>query len=130
MSTPTLNELAASKYLSLTTFRKDGTAVATPVWLVRDGDTMRVFTDSNSGKAKRIRNNGRVLVAVCDARGTLKSDQVEASATLQDAVETERTKELIQKRYGVLGRILAWNNERKAKKAGSTAPVGITVTLA
>ena len=107
MSTPTLNELAASKYLSLTTFRKDGTAVATPVWLVRDGDTMRVFTDSNSGKAKRIRNNGRVLVSVCDARGKLKSDQVEASATLQDAVETERT-----------------------KKAGSTAPVGITVTLA
>ena len=130
MTSPTLDDLAASKYLSLTTFRKDGTEVATPVWLVRDGDTLRVFTDSNSGKVKRIRNNGRVLLAVCDARGKLKSEQVEGSASLQDPGDTELTKQLVQKRYGLLGRILAWNNERRARKAGSSAPIGITVTLA
>ena len=84
----TLNDLGQSKYLSLTTFRKDGTPVATPVWLVRDGDALRVITQANSGKAKRLGNDSRVLLAPCDARGNLKGEQVEATATLEDAAET------------------------------------------
>ena len=84
----TVEELARGKYLSLTTFRRDDTAVATPVWLVRDGDALRVITQADSGKAKQLRNDSRVLVAPCDARGNLKGEQVEATATLEDAAET------------------------------------------
>lgn len=125
-----LDTLGKGKYLSLTTFRKDGTAVATPVWLVRDGDTLRVITQADSGKAKRLRNSSRVLLAPCDARGTLKGAQVEGTATLQDAGETARTAELVEKRYGLLGKLLMWRSRRAARKPGATGQVGITITLA
>ena len=125
----TLDELGRGKYLSLTTFRKDGTPVATPVWLVRDGDTLRVITQADSGKAKRLRNDTRVLIAPCDARGTLKGGQVEGTATLQDAAETARTAQLVEARYGLLGKLLIWRSRRAARKPGAAGQVGITVSL-
>jgi PPOX class probable F420-dependent enzyme len=54
---PTLDELGSAKYVSLTTYRKDGTAVPTPVWMVRDGDELAVWTNARTGKVKRIRRN-------------------------------------------------------------------------
>lgn len=126
----TLDELGRGKYLSLTTFRKDGTAVATPVWLVRDGDTLRVITQADSGKAKRLRNDSRVLLAPCDARGTLKGAQVEGTATLQDATETARTAQLVESRYGLLGKLLMWRSRRAARKPDAAGHVGIAITLA
>jgi PPOX class probable F420-dependent enzyme len=53
------------KYISLTTFRKNGVKVATPVWFGEDGDKLYVMTLSKMGKTKRIRNNPRVTVATC-----------------------------------------------------------------
>ncbi|MEV5447304.1 PPOX class F420-dependent oxidoreductase, partial [Streptomyces sp. NPDC052644] len=61
-----LDRLAAEKYVLLTTFRKDGRAVSTPVWAVRDDDTLAVWTVADSGKVKRIRRDGTVTVAPCD----------------------------------------------------------------
>ena len=118
----TLDVLAKSKYLSLTTYRKDGSAVATPVWLVRDGDALLITTQGSSGKVKRIRNNSQVLLAPCDARGKLKGDQVPGQASLQDALQTERTTELVRKRYGLLGWLLT--------RRGGDDRQGISVTLA
>lgn len=126
----TLDELSRGKYLSLTTFRKDGTPVATPVWLVPDGDTLRVITDAGSGKAKRLRNSSRVLLAPCDARGNIKGSHVEGVATLQDPAETDRTAHLVEKRYGLLGRLLMWRSRRAARKPGAAGQVGISVRLA
>jgi hypothetical protein len=125
-----IDTLAEGKYLSLTTFRKDGTPVATPVWLVREGDTLRVITQANSGKAKRLRNDPRVLLAPCDARGTLKGQQVEGTSTLQDEAETARTAQLVEARYGLLGKLLMWRSRRAARKPGAAGQVGITVSLA
>jgi PPOX class probable F420-dependent enzyme len=122
-----IDELAQGKYLSLTTFRGDGTPVATPVWLVLDGDALRVITQADSGKAKRLRKDSRVLVAPCDARGTLKGEQVEATATLEDAAETARTAQLIENRYGVLGKLFMWRSRRAARKPGAAGMVGIRV---
>ncbi len=53
-----LDRLSAEKYILLTTFRKDGRAVPTPVWAVRDGEALAVWTRADSGKVKRIRHNG------------------------------------------------------------------------
>ena len=125
-----LNLLGQAKYISLTTFRKDGTPVATPVWLVRDGDTLRVITQSDSGKAKRLRNGSRVLVAPCDARGRLKGAQVEGVATLQDDAETAQTARLVESRYGLLGKMLMWRSRRAARKPGAAGQVGIVITPA
>lgn len=125
----TIESLGAGKYLSLTTFKKDGTPVATPVWLVRDGDSLRIITEVGSGKAKRLRNSSRVLVAPCDMRGTLKGDQVEGTAVLQDAAESATTAALVRSRYGLMGKLLMMRAERAAKKAGAPTQVGITVTI-
>lgn len=126
---PPLDSLASGKYLSLTTFRRDGTPVATPVWLVRDGDALRVITQADSGKAKRLRNDSRVLLAPCDARGKLTGEQVEGTATIEDATETARTAQLIEARYGLLGKLLMWRSRRAARKPGATGQVGIRVTV-
>lgn len=117
-----IETLAASKYISLTTTKRDGTPVATPVWLVRDGNALRVITQASSGKAKRIRNSAEVLVAPCDARGRLKGPQVAARAELEDPADTAMTRTLIVQRYGLLGRIML--------RRSSDDRVGIRITLA
>ena len=121
--------LGASKYISLTTYRKDGTPVATPVWLVRDGDVLRVYTQLASGKAKRIRNNPRVQVAPCDARGKLKGDSADGTATMLDAAGTAQTGDMIRKRYGLLGAFFLWRARRAARKTGAPTDVGIEIRL-
>jgi PPOX class probable F420-dependent enzyme len=124
-----LESLGQGKYLSLTTFRQDGTPVSTPVWLVRDGDVLRVITQADSGKAKRLRNDPRVLLAPCDARGNVKGPQIEGMAMLQDAAKTARTAELVEKRYGLLGKLLMWRSRRAARKPGAAGLVGISIAV-
>ena len=63
--------LRGHQYALLTTFRKSGQPVPTPVWFAEDGGKVYVYTRSDSGKVKRIRAGGRVELAPCDARGTL-----------------------------------------------------------
>ena len=121
--------LAQAKYLDLATFRRDGTPVATPVWLVPEGDALRVITQADSGKAKRLRNDPRVLLAPCDARGNLKGEQVEGTAVLEDAAETAGTAAMIEKRYGLLGKLLMWRSRRAARKPGAAGPAGIRVSV-
>ncbi len=75
--------ISDEKYVSLVTFRKDGTPVASPVWIVALPDGSAGFTtDDGSGKVKRIRNNPRVTLQACSVRGAVKdgSPVVEATA--------------------------------------------------
>ena len=132
MTTPTLDALGAAKYISLTTYRKDGTAVATPVWLVRDDDALLVITDPDSGKAKRLRNNPQVLVSPCDMRGRVKPGAISVPARVEllDDAGTARALGLIGKRYGLMGRIFTGINERRARKAGkSLTHQGLRLTV-
>jgi len=117
-----ITSLSPHEFINLISYRKTGTAVATPVWFVHDADTLYVMTGHNAGKVKRIRNNSQVMLAPCDARGKLKGDQVPGQASLQDAHQTERTTELVRKRYGLLGWLLT--------RRGGDDRQGISVSLA
>lgn len=64
-------EFGAARYVSLTTFRSDGSPVATPVWVVEKEGRLFVWTGAATGKARRIRRDPRARVAVCDYRGRL-----------------------------------------------------------
>ncbi|HXQ96502.1 MAG TPA: PPOX class F420-dependent oxidoreductase [Candidatus Acidoferrales bacterium] len=121
--------LAKSRYISLTTFRRDGTPVATPVWVAQQGDELRVFTYRSSGKAKRLGHTSRVLLAPCDMRGRVTGDVVEGTARLQDDAETAVTLELIRRRYGLQARLLYWWEGRHAGGAVGRR-VGIAIRLA
>ncbi|MFE5076133.1 PPOX class F420-dependent oxidoreductase [Streptomyces halstedii] len=97
----TLQDFARSEYVSLTTYRKDGTPVATPVWSAADGDVLYIWTRSDSWKVKRLRNDSRVRVTVCDVRGRIAegAPSAEGTARLLDAAGTAAVRKLLARRY-------------------------------
>ena len=89
------------KYLSLTTFRRDGSPVATPLWFVEDDGRLCVITGGDSYKARRIRRNPAVRVASCNARGAIRGAQYDARAEFMPESEHERIDRLMAKKYRV-----------------------------
>ena len=89
------------KYLSITSFKRNGAGVATPVWFVQEGGRLLVHTDASSGKIKRIRHNPRVLVAPCTATGRLLADPVPARAELLGDAEVGRVERLLARKYRI-----------------------------
>lgn len=91
------------KYLSLETFRKNGVGVKTPVWFVLDGDVLFVNTGANSGKVKRIRNNGGVNIAPCKMDGTVLGYWLPAQAReIQDSDTSQKVGYLLDRKYGLM----------------------------
>lgn len=101
-----VERLGRGSYLLVTTFRKDGTPVPTPVWVGRDGDELLVWTQATAGKVKRIRNNPSVEVTACDLRGKPRGETVKGTARILDAAETERGRKVLRKKYGIAGRVV------------------------
>ena len=122
-----LDSLGAGKYLLVTTFRKDGRTVPTPVWVVRDGDALGVWTVADSGKVKRIRNRGDVLLAPCDVRGNRRGEDVPGLAVVVAPEEAERYRELLCRKYGLMGRITILGSRLRRGRDGT---VGLRITLA
>ncbi|MFF4014656.1 PPOX class F420-dependent oxidoreductase [Streptomyces sp. NPDC001843] len=118
--------LAAGKYLLVTSYRKNGTPVATPVWVVRDGDALGVWTTADSWKVKRIRRRPDVLVGPCDVRGRPTGGQIPATARIGDAATAERYRSLIARKYGIVGRLTLLGSRLRRGAAGT---VGITLTF-
>ncbi|GAA2707299.1 MULTISPECIES: PPOX class F420-dependent oxidoreductase [Actinoplanes] len=109
MSVPA--EIVASKQVSLITFRKDGTPVATPVWHVTEGDVLTTVSEAEAWKVKRIRRNPRVEVVACDIRGKVPAgaQPIQGTARLLSPEETLAAHRLLQRRY-ITSRIGAWFN--------------------
>jgi PPOX class probable F420-dependent enzyme len=122
----TLDHLSAEKYVLLTTFRRDGRTVSTPVWVVRDGDALGVWTPTDAGKAKRIRQSGEVTVAPCDVRGRPSGAAVPGHATIIGPADTERIRELLRHKYGLIGRLTLLGSRLRRGTGGT---VGIRITL-
>ena len=100
--------LADEKYLLLTTFRRDGTPVATPVWSTGlDDGTIGFWTSSGSGKAKRLAHTARVTVQPCDSRGRTKEGTapVDATARLVSGAELEAIAAKVKAKYGFVTKI-------------------------
>lgn len=101
-----VERLSRGNYLLVTTFRRDGTPVPTPVWVGRDGEELIVWTQAKAGKVKRVRNNGAVEVAECDLRGRPRGAVVTGRARVLDAAGSERGRALLKRKYGITGRIV------------------------
>ncbi|NKR25833.1 PPOX class F420-dependent oxidoreductase [Rhodococcus hoagii] len=123
--TATLSEIGAAKYVLLTTFKKDGSGVPTPLWAAMDGDRMLMWTESNSWKVKRIKNRSRVTVGVCDARGNPKGPQIDATAVVLDDAGTEETRDAIARKYGLIGWIAVKGSILRRGRKGT---VGLAIT--
>ncbi|HYC56042.1 MAG TPA: PPOX class F420-dependent oxidoreductase [Candidatus Binatia bacterium] len=70
-SSQALRRLAAEPYSSLTTFKRDGSPVAVPIWHAVAGERVYMFTEAEAYKAKRLRRDPRVTLAPCNWRGVV-----------------------------------------------------------
>jgi len=120
-----IQDLGTEKYVSVTTFKKSGAAVPTPVWAVPDGDSLLIWTAGSSGKAKRIRNNPEVVVTACDVRGNTRGEGVKGVARELPAEERERVRRLIIAKYGLLARLLMITSRFRR---GADGTVGIRIS--
>ena len=93
-------QFANAKYLNLESFRKTGVGVRTPVWFAQEETTFYVYSEAESGKVKRIRNNPKVRTAPCDMRGNLRGAWVDARAQLCGGPEAMHGQELLRRKYG------------------------------
>lgn len=119
--------VSAAKYVLLTTFRKDGTPVATPLWAAADGDRLLMWTVTDSYKVKRIRRNPDVTITACDVRGKPNGEPVAARAVILDATETDHARDAIARKYGILGWITM---KGSLLRRGKTGTIGLAVTAA
>lgn len=122
-----VDRLSSGKYLSLTTFRRTGVAVATPVWVTRDGDHLYVITGADSGKVQRLRHTSRVLLAPCDARGKLTGEQVQGSAHLLDDDGTAMVRRLVTAKYGLLAAAMTLYSRLTRGRGGPRDQVGVEI---
>lgn len=109
--------LEGDKNINLTTFRKSGEAVPTPVWYVVLEDKLYVRTEADSVKVKRIRNDGRVLLAPATVRGKRIGPESEARARILGLSEenlAEKAMELLGRKYKTtpIVNLLTRNHER------------------
>ena len=104
-------------YIALETVRKSGAGVITPVWVVAENGKLYVWTISDSGKVKRIRNNPSVRIAVSDSRGTPQSDFVAAQARVLDAPadDAQQRARLVAK-YGLQFRLFDLMSKLRGSK--------------
>lgn len=122
--------IADSRYVSLTTFKRDGTAVATPVWAVADGGELLVWTRDDSGKVKRVRNGARVTVTPCDARGRTAEGAEPAEGTARLMTEQgglDRVRRAMARKYGWQFRVA--DSGGALLRLGKRPHVGVAVTL-
>jgi PPOX class probable F420-dependent enzyme len=124
----TVEEFGRANYVSLTTYRRDGRPVPTPVWHAVSGGELYIVSEARAGKVKRIRRDGRVVVTVCDRRGRIAPGAVSAEgiARLLDADGTTTARALIARKYALsrIGNALA-----RLVRIRRPDMVGIAVTL-
>jgi len=104
------------KYISIETFKKSGEGVKTPVWFAADpardlggeGALLYIYTIGNTGKVKRIRNNGHVKIAPCTIKGVLLGESVDAKAEIVTGEVASQGMRLLNKKYFPLKQILGF----------------------
>ena len=100
--------LTDEKYVLLTTFRKAGTAVSTPVWIVGPNDgRVGFYTSSGSGKAKRLAHTSRVTLQPCNSRGNVRAgtQPVDGTAELVTGASLEEISHKIKHKYGLFTKV-------------------------
>lgn len=99
--------LADAKYVSFTTFRKNGTPVSTPVWIAPLGDQLVFMTNDNVGKTKRLAHTTKVELRECDVRGRVKDGTPVVTGTavvVRDEAGQKRARDAVKAKYGLLAR--------------------------
>jgi uncharacterized protein len=123
--------LAAHKFVLLSTFKKNGDAVATPMWVGRDGDHLFVWTPADSWKVKRIRNDPRVTLVPCGRFGKPHKGAHSVAGTAEVITQpaiVERLTEVIRRKYGLQFRVVTFIERLAARGQKRRYILRITVS--
>lgn len=126
----TFLDFGNESFVLLTTFRKNGERVSTPVWIARDGDTLVVTTPIASGKVKRLRNNVLIEIQPCDRRGRPTPDGVAMAGIariVEDEPEVSRCEKIVRRKYNAEYAIFT-AIERIAAKGRATPRLILRIT--
>ena len=105
---------ASERYVSLSTRRRDGREVLTPVWLVAHEGRAFVFSAGKAGKVKRLRREPRARMAPCSMRGAVHGPWVAVRGTVlgdDDAPLQKHVYVLLRRKYGLqmaVGDLFSW----------------------
>jgi len=126
-------DLDTAKYVSFVTYKKDGSPVATPVWVVPFEGGYAFTTDPNAFKVKRLRHDARTTLTVCNMRGAITEGatvHVGAAVVLNES-DAQRVDALIRKKYSIGHRMLGVMSVLKkiAGKGSTAGDAAIKVTL-
>ena len=127
--------LADEKYVSLTTFRRSGVPVSTPVWVApsHDGQALVVITVDETGKTKRLAHTPRVELRPCDVRGRVADDAPVYRGTarvLREGSAVVAVRRAIVAKYGLQARGFDAVNALTRRLHIRTAPrAGIVIDL-
>ena len=130
------NDFELKKYISLVTFRSSGARVPTAVWFTKFGDdpnTYGVITETNAGKVKRIRQNPKIEIQVCDIKGnvTAGAKTYFGTAHLVTGSQAVAVRKAIARRYGITYRLFAIYNAAGSvlKRRNAMPETNIVFTL-
>ena len=118
-----ISRLASEEFVSITTFKRDGTPVSTPVWVA----DLLVISEADSWKVKRIRHDHHVRIAPCSARGAVRGEAIDAEATLDP--ETGTVEDLLARKYGWKYRAYMRFSVLARRLRGRPAPAGVTIRI-
>lgn len=110
--TGTVAEVAAHKRTLVTTFRRSGVPVSTPVWAAEADGRFYVRSERTAGKVKRLRNDSRVLIAPCTVRGKPLGAPLEARATVLTPAREQIAESALARRYGLGRALFEWTFDR------------------
>jgi uncharacterized protein len=99
------------KYISLTTYRKTGVAVRTPVWFAEEDGRLQIFTNPNSGKIKRMRNNPAVSVAPCTIRGRVTGPEFPGRVRFLPPEQAAAARKLLEEKYWLMKVPFLWSKD-------------------
>jgi uncharacterized protein len=109
MASDPTTTLGEQRFVALTTFKRNGEGVSTPMWIGRDGADLFFWTPADTWKVKRVRNNPRVLVAPSSRFGKVREGVSPVEGTAQvitDPATVERLHGEILRKYGVQYRLV------------------------
>ena len=121
--------MADHQYVLLTTTRRTGMPVPTPVWVGRDGDTLVVTTGAEAGKVKRVRHTPQVTVQACDRAGKPLDGApvIDAVASVHDDDESRaRLDAVLSAKYGVQYAAIRAMSKLRGRRAAGSVVVRLT----
>lgn len=122
--------LAKETFVVLTSFRRDGTPVSTPVNIAVAGDRAYIQTGRDTAKVKQILRDSRVTVAPSTARGRATGPAIEATARLLEGDEAPRAVALINRKHPIIHKVLVRLGHRVTKTQPAllelSAPAALT----